>query len=181
MSERVKVAADAIVFDLGNTLIADPRAAVIGRIAERCVRKLSRWSRTVHPGVFSQAWLAADAEIHGRYWSHFMQEEPILQRALRKLEISREVRALVAPELLSLYRKSLRKYLWKEYDASAVQNALRLLKKASKLLMVFSDDREIGTENMLRWAGLLQFFRPNTYCSEQLGLEKGEAGLFELL
>jgi len=161
MAEQPKIEADAIVFDLGNTLIADPRAAVLGRIAERCVTKLSRWRKGLHPGEFAQAWLSADAEIHGRYWSHFIQEEPIVQRALRALAVPRETRALLGPEILGLYRRGLRDYLSNDYDARPIRNALIRQKKAGKLLMVFSDDREIGTENMLRWAGLLDFFKPN--------------------
>jgi len=180
--KQATIAADALVFDLGNTLIADPRAAVIGRIAERSVRKLSRWKKGLHPGGFAQAWLAADGEVHGRFWSHFMQEEPVVQRALIKLGVARETRALLAPEILAAYRRALRDYLSHHYDTRPLRQALIRQRKAGKLLLVFSDDREIGTENMLRWAGLLDFFKPNFYCSEQLGMEKGiDDGLFNLL
>jgi len=181
MSTDKRIPVDAVVFDLGNTLIADPRAAVIGRIAQRCVKKLSRWKHDLHPGSLAQAWLKADAEIHGRYWSHFMQEEPIIQLALRQLEVPRETRALLGPEILGIYRRTLREYLLNEVDFRPLRNALIRLKKANKFLMVFSDDRDIGTENFLRWSGLLKFFSPHYICSEQIGLEKGEEGLFELL
>ena len=171
----------AIVFDLGNTLIADPRKPVVRAIAPAAVTALRKHLRGLSKGEFTRVWLDADSRITFPFASHFMQEEAFVTAALSGLGLQREHRALLAPKLLGSYRAQLKKHLHNAGRRSPLRKVLRALRESGRLLVVFSDDRDWATEAMLKWFGIGVFFEGWIFTSEGTGVAKTDPRVFDFL
>ena len=171
----------AIVFDLGNTLIADPREQIIRALAPRAVAALRRHLPKLTQKAFIRAWVDADSRINFPFASHFMQEESFVSAGLADLGLERQHRVLLAPKLLRDYRAHLRKHLRAEGRRSPLRRVLKALRDTGRPLIVFSDDRDWATESMLQWYGIAEFFEGWIFTSEGTGVEKTSSKVFDFL
>ena len=133
-----------IVVDQGNTLIMDPFLKVLdlqkSKFREIC-RQYGVESAAVSLG---QAWENANREVDYPFCTHFTQEEPIIQLALRKLNIEEDTAAIMGPDLLREYRCGLKKIIVRDPRTREVKTTLESLAAEGKKLGIFSNDRIIG-------------------------------------
>jgi HAD superfamily hydrolase (TIGR01549 family) len=173
------IPADVVAFDFGNTLLLDPFDETLGRIGDEVRSALTLHGCDASESDLFVAWTQANREVNFQYASHFMQEEPIVQEALKRLGMPSQERALAAPEVLRVYREAFKSVL-EELPMEETRAMLRDLKGRGKGLVVLSNDREFATPTMLRWMGLFDCF-DLVLTSEEMGLEKPDPRIFEVL
>jgi len=177
MQARLEV--DAIAFDVGNTLTTSPMPDVLAAMAPAFCEILQRRGANVAQQALIEAWDKANREVHFPFASHFMQEEPIVQEALRRLGVPADVRALAAPELLVLCRRAIRGVL-EDRDLDELIACLDDLRERGKRLAILSNDRSFATPTLLKWMGLADRFGLVTV-SEETGHEKPAPQAFDVL
>ena len=167
---------DAVAFDVGNTLTASPLPDAMQDIAQASCVHLQDCGFGIAPQAIAEAWLDADRTVDYPFASHFLQEEPIVQRALADLGIPAATRSLVAPELLSICRRAIQRVLEGRKQPELLA-ALGDLRGRGKVLAVMSNDRAFATPTMLDWLGLAREFS-QVIVSEEVGYEKPSPELF---
>jgi HAD superfamily hydrolase (TIGR01549 family) len=171
------ISADVVAFDFGNTLLLDPFDKTLGRVGDDARNVLSAHGCDVSESDVFAAWTQANREVNFPYASHFMQEEPMVQDALKRLGMSPQARSFAALEVLRVYREAFKNVL-QELPTAETQAMLQDLKRRGKGLVVLSNDREFATPTMLTWLGLFDCF-DLVLTSEGMGLEKPDPRIFD--
>jgi len=173
-----KIQAIAIVLDQGNTLIMDPFEKVLARKTKAFESLVHRYGITLDIHKLVEGWRRANREVHYPHIGHFLQEEPIIQEALRSLGVVPEVAGFLGLELLREYRDGVREEIDSDPRTGEVEEVLKRLHKRGKRLGVFSNDRILNLGLVLRCMGIQPYFE-YIETSESIGFEKPDLRVFE--
>jgi HAD superfamily hydrolase (TIGR01549 family) len=177
MNSSSIIKTQVIVVDQGNTLIMDPFLKVMD-LQESIFRGICRQYGVETAAVsLSEAWESANREVDYPFCTHFTQEEPIIQLALRKLNIEEDTAAIMGPDLLREYRQGLKKIIVSDPRTREVKTTLESLAADGKKLGVFSNDRRIGLGLVLNTMGIRPLFQYSE-TSEEIGIEKPDTRVF---
>ncbi len=168
---------DAIVFDQGNTLIMDPFADIMKRKAGPFTELFKVYGLKYDSRRITDAWTLSNRVVNYSFIGHFSQEEPIIQHALRNLNVPPEIACFLGPELLREFRNGLRDFIKADRHCQAAGEVLAELKSRGKRLGVFSNDRMIGLAMVLSFMGIENLFE-YIETSESTGMEKPDPGVF---
>lgn len=171
-----KINCKAVLFDYGNTILMDPVNKILDSkgydIAKSALFDDTFSTQYVYQ--FLENWRGANRDLNWTFASHFAQEEPFVQYALKKSGVPEETRSWAAPKILDMYRESLSKHIEenKEYNSS-VYRALKNLKSKGKTIGVISNDREWAPAAAMQKMGVFDLF-DSYYTSEGLSMKYGE-------
>ena len=104
--------------------------------------------------AFIANWRVANREIDFPFASHFGQEEPWIQSALRATVPELKDAASVGPAILSLYRARVADAVARQPQLPVLKEALQWLREIGAAVWVASNDRAFATPSLLAWAGL---------------------------
>jgi len=171
-----KINCKAVLFDYGNTILMDPFNKIVDtrgyEIAKSTI--FDNTFSTQYVYQFLDNWKEANKELNWTFASHFAQEEPFIQYALKKSGIPEQTRSWVAPKILDLYRESLiGKIADDKKHNSSVYGALKKLKSKGKTIGVISNDREWAPAAAMESMGVFSLF-DRYYTSEGLSMKYGE-------
>jgi putative hydrolase of the HAD superfamily len=173
-----KIVTQAIVFDQGNTLIMDPFRKILEGKKEEFIARFEDYGIQMNTQRMMEAWVKANGEVDYPHIGHFFQEEPIVQHALRELEIPTEIAVFLGLDLLKAYRMGYREVIDSDPRTEEVRRTLVELTGRGKRLGVFSNDRILSLGNTLRCMGIDSYFE-YIQTSESIGLEKPDPRVFE--
>ncbi len=174
----MKIQAKAIIFDQGNTLIIDPFSGILELHKHEFRGLCAKYGVEVSEKELTDQWIKANREVDFPYLSHFMQEEPIVQRALAGLKVAEETAAQLGLELLKEYRACYQAFIRTDPRTAEVRETLGELKKRGKRLGVFSNDRVLGLGMALNLMAIRPLFE-YVETSESTGFEKPDPRVFE--
>jgi HAD superfamily hydrolase (TIGR01549 family) len=178
MTSQSMITTPVIVFDQGNTLIMDPFLKVLD-LQKSKFRETFRLHGVESKFVsFEEAWESANKLVDYPFCSHFNQEEPIVQQALRMLNMPEDIAAILGPDLIREYRKGLKQIIAQDPRTLEVKRTLEILVAQGKKLGVFSNDRIIGLGLVLRTMEIISLFQ-YIETSEALGIEKPDPRVFQ--
>lgn len=171
---------NSIVFDWGNTLVLDP----FDKIAPKASRQAAKSAKVqfdfeLDPDSFLRAWIKANDEINFQFASHFSQEEPWIQAALREIGVPADIRALLAPQILGHYRLTFKALLEADPRREEIHATLEELRGRGKHLAVLSNDRTFTPQSTLKWLGVIDLF-DHFLTSEEIGIEKPDPRVFSV-
>jgi HAD superfamily hydrolase (TIGR01549 family) len=172
------IRAKVVVFDQGNTLLMDPFPKVMELKKEDFGNLFRGHGINYSAQKIIDSWADSNKKIHYPYIGHFFQEEPIVQDALRSLEIQSDVASILTLDLLKVYRMGLKQYIKSDPRTKEVRRTIQQLKSRKKRLGVFSDDRIVALDIVLEYMDISQEFE-YIYTSEKIGIEKPDPGVFE--
>jgi HAD superfamily hydrolase (TIGR01549 family) len=167
-----------VVFDQGNTLLLDPFLAVLRLKQARFTDICRNHGITDRATTLCDQWAKANRQVDYPYISHFCQEEPIIQAALRSLFVTPELAATLSLELLKEYRVGLAEVISSDPRTEEVRGTLKELKRRGKKLGVFSNDRIFGLSlvlNAMQIESLFEYIET----SESIRAEKPDHRVFE--
>lgn len=170
------IEAGAVLFDYGNTLEMDPFNTILKRHKQDFLDILQRHG--YGSLMFPEYWQRANKEMNWKYASHFSQEEPFIQRALEAYNVPAAKRTVLAPKILTAYRRFLTQHRTKYPNKFIVKEVLTSLKEKKKLRGILSNDREWAPRSCMETYGVLDLFN-NIFTSESIGLEKPDPKIFE--
>ena len=173
-----KVKSQAVVFDQGNTLIMDPFQKVLEVKREEFKERLEAYGMGTDSRALIEEWTRANGEVSYPHISHFFQEEPILQRALRVLKVGPEVVVFLGLDLLKAYRAGFNEVVASDPRTKEVRVVVAELQARGKRLGVFSNDRALSLANTLHCMGIESYFE-YIQTSESIGLEKQDPKVFQ--
>ena len=171
-----KIKASAIAFDYGNTLLLDPFKDVVSKKSTEITNLLRRNGYKVEEREVVSRWVESNKEINGPHYSHFSQEEPIIQDFLKRIGVKPEDSNFLAPEILLEYRHGLKEFILRN-DYTEIKETLEYLKNKGKKLFVWSNDREYGVKSVMKWMNLNSYF-DKIISSEEIGVEKPDIKFF---
>jgi len=172
----MNIETEVIVFDQGNTLIMDPFEKVLELKRDEFLNLFKKYGINIDIQKFIDAWKKSNNNIDYPYISHFCQEEPIIQDALKSL--LPYISAFLKLELLLEYRKGAKKVIESDPRNIEVKKTLQTLKDRGQNLGVFSNERIIGLSMNLKWGGIEHYFG-YIETSESIGIEKPDLRVFE--
>lgn len=173
-----------MAFDYGNTLVMDPFEEVVDVIKAPVRDLLIRVQPKdafypYNEDEIKAAWLQANNKINFPYASHFHQEEPIIQAFLNDLHIPAVYSAIMAPQILNIYRQQLERKLKTDIKTSEeIRKAFEALVSKGKKIVVISNDRAFAPRSALSWLGVDDLVS-EFITSEELGIEKPNPAVFE--
>ena len=173
-----KIKTKAVVFDQGNTLILDPFKKTIESQKDKLRGLFENHNITINTQEIIDEWIKSNQKINYPNIGHFLQEEPIIHDALRSLGVSSDIAAILGPELLKEYRIGLKEIIECDPRTLKVKKTLEKLKNKGKRLGVFSDDRIIGLDIVLKYMDIKQYFE-YIETSESINIEKPDPRVFE--
>lgn len=165
-----------IVFDYGNTLVFDPFENILDRILVKFVSSLLKKSES----KVRKAFIQANKEINYPHLTHFSLEEPIVWRALEKLDVKPSDRAFLALEIIKVYRTEYRKMIKSYERRKEIEDILLYLKKNGKKLGIISNGRDIDLYSVLEWLDIRKYF-DFIITSEDAGIEKPDKKIFLMM
>lgn len=168
---------NVVAFDFGNTLAFDPLPEVLAEVAPSMAAKLA--DPAIGADRLREQWLASNDTVDYPFISHFMQEEPIVDHALKQLGVSPITRALMSPQFLVDYRLGLREHFG-SLNRQDVESMLQALRTRGKRLVVLSNDRSFATPTMFAWLGWADYFE-KILVSEDFNVQKPDPALFDML
>lgn len=174
----IRIRVPVIVFDQGNTLLMDPFPAVMKLQKSRFQHVCNSRGVVLNIERMISEWTRSNSRINYPYISHFYQEEPILQDALRNLGIKDDIVAILALELLIEYRIGLRKVIEIDPRTQEVRKTLEALQGKGKRLGVFSNDRSVALGFILDIMRIRPVFE-YIETSESIAVEKPNPRVFE--
>lgn len=161
-----------VILDYGNTIVFDPFEDILNKILGRVSLKLKLKKEKV-----KKAFIEANKRINYLHISRFMQEEPIVWYALRKLGFKNEKIFLLSLDILKIYRNELKKFI-KDYSRKEkIRDVLVYLKSKGKKLGIISDGRALDLHSMLEWLDVKKYF-DFLVSSEEVGIEKPDVRIF---
>jgi hypothetical protein len=125
MNSHPKIKASVVVFDQGNTLLMDPFQHVIELQKENFREIFLRCGIALSASVVCDEWANANKQVNYPFIGHFGQEEPIIQFALRQLEIKEDIAAFLALDLLREYREGLKRVIVSDPRTREVKDTLQ--------------------------------------------------------
>lgn len=171
MVSQAKIRVTIIVFDQGNTLLLDPFPSVIESRKDRFSKICHKFGLSISSSLIASEWKKSNKIVDYPFIGHFYQKEPIVQHALRALEIKEDIAAILALELLREYRIGLREVISLDPRTREVKRILQELKARGKKLAVFSNDRAVALGLVLDIIGIKPLFQ-YIETSESFGVEK---------
>jgi len=164
------IKARTVLFDYGNTLEMDPFDEIINKFYDRA---------GFASGILSvlDNWKKSNKELNWKYASHFSQEEPFIQAALKRAGYTADVSATLAPELLLEYRKNLEIHRAGDPRREVIRKVFEGLKAKGLTIGIVSNDREWAPEACMRAYGVHKLL-DRIYTSEELGVEKPDPEVF---
>lgn len=178
MTSLSKVKAKVIVFDQGNTLLMDPFSSVLAMQKDRFHRLCEIRGVSASSQQIAYQWMKSNKEVNYPHIGHFCQEEPIVQHALRNLNVIEDTAAILGLELLREYRIGLREVIESDPRTQEVQSTLNALRTMGKRLGIFSNDRTVALGFVLNVMRVKEYFS-YLETSESLGFEKPDPRVFE--
>ncbi|MDH7498958.1 MAG: HAD family hydrolase [candidate division NC10 bacterium] len=173
-----KIKTIAVVFDQGNTLIMDPFRKILERKKEEFRKRFEEYGISISAPSIVEAWTTANNEMDYPHIAHFLQEEPIIQRALARLQIAPRIALSLGLELLRVYREGYEQVVESDLRTEKVRSVLAQLKARGKRLGVFSNDRA-ATLGMTLQAMQIDSCFEYVETSESIGVEKPDLRVFE--
>ena len=170
------IAAKAVLFDYGNTLEMDPFNDILEKHGQEFVEILRRKYK-VQEEDFLEAWRTANGKMNWPYASHFSQEEPFIQRALKDCGLE-QAGPIFAPAILAAYRLRLTEHRKASPTAPVVRDVLGGLKRKNKIVGIVSNDREWAPGACMKAYGAYGFLDA-IFTSEGIGIEKPDPRIFE--
>lgn len=173
----MKTKIDTLICDFGNTLVHDPFLPILELKSKEFQELLitkgykTRWQH------FAQAWITANKEIDYLFISHFYQERPIVEQALKNAGIAEKDVPAIGQEFLSLYRQGFKEILTQDTRRIEVKQTLTFLKNKGLKLGVLSNEREFALNSALSWYGIIDIFDV-VLSSEKAKVEKPNAKIF---
>ena len=178
MTSGHRISAEAVVFDQGNTLLMDPFNRVMDIMKDRFREICADFGYEIDPPRLQSSWSEANRDVHYPFIGHFVQEEPIVQEALRRLDVPPQLAVYMALELLREYRTGLERVAAEDPRTLEVRDTLEALKARGKRLGVFSNDRTVGLGLALHAMGVSSLFE-YIRSSESIGAEKPSPDVFD--
>ena len=178
LNNRILKKIQAIIFDQGNTLLDVFFNTVIKNLDIRLI--LQKYNIPCTNEEFLNAWIKADKHVNFSFISHIYQETNILHEAFRILGIRRSLFQPLSIELLSLYRKKLRKDLEDYVSDGSLRHLLLRLKRKGKILGIFSNDRAYSLQHNMKVMYLDTLFN-YSFSSEEIGHEKPSYEFFSFI
>lgn len=171
-SKNKKVQGQSIIFDWGNTLVFDPFDDLKYTVAKKGL-EYARKTYGIEFDLerFIAEWSSSNEHLSFQYASHFMQEEPFVQWALRSVGVSDDVRALLGVKILEMYRGEFRNLLMNDSRKEIIRKTLTNVKNKGKQTAIISNDRTFSAKASFAWMGienLIDHYLP----SEIIGFEK---------
>lgn len=177
---KQKLTGNTIIFDWGNTLVLDPFEDLLPKVCDQAAKiAKQKFNIKLDASAFSKSWRDVNNNMQFQYASHFSQEEPFIQEALSKISIAADIRALFAPEILSLYRQNFKTLLELNPRNKKIKETLVKLKVMGKRFGIISNDRKFTARATLKWMKidyLFDHFLP----SEEIEVEKPDPKVFEI-
>ena len=167
---EMQIHAKNVVFDYGNTILLDPFEEIASNISGEVANLLRKNGYDVKEKEVVDNWVESNKTVNGPHYSHFSQEEPIIQDFLRRINVKPEDSNFLAPEILLIYRREFREFILRN-DYTKTKETLGYLKNKDKKLFVWSNDREYGVKSVMKWMGLDSYF-DKIISSEEIGVEK---------
>lgn len=170
--KRNKVKGQSIIFDWGNTLVFDPFDDIKYLVAKRGL-EYSKKTFGVDFDLerFIAYWSSSNENLSYQFASHFMQEEPFIQWGLRSIGVPDDVRVLLGPKILEIYREEFRNLLVNDPRKELLKKVLTSIKNKGKQTAIISNDRTFSAKASFAWMGienLIDHYLP----SEIIGFEK---------
>ncbi len=156
----------------------DPFARVLESNKETFAQICSDHGVILDASKLLQQWTKSNGEVDYPFIGHFFQEEPIVQHALKKLDVEQDAAAILALELLRAYRIGLQAAIRLDNRAVEVRETLNILRARGKRLGVFSNDRAVALNMVLRLMKIDSLFE-YVETSESLGIEKPNPKVFQ--
>ncbi|MCX6711004.1 MAG: HAD family hydrolase [Candidatus Woesearchaeota archaeon] len=173
-----KISCDAVVFDQGNTLVMDPFKAALRKSREKLSRILKRNGVKMSAGRIEKEWTLSNSAIDFPFSGHFVQEEIFVQDFLKRAGINMDTIIMLAPLLLSEYRKHYLIEVKAQLKKRKIKKLLIELKNKGKKIGIFSNDKSIGLNSVIDACGIREYFE-YIEASEELGKEKPDPAVFK--
>jgi HAD superfamily hydrolase (TIGR01549 family) len=173
----MKIDVNAIVFDQGNTLLMDPFQRIMEVKGDDFLELFKKYGVIKPLPEIISKWTESNSHVNYPYISHFTQEEPIIQHALRSLKVPAEVSESLGAELLLEYRHGLKEVINSNPRTKEVSQTLKQLKNRGKRLGTFSNDKISGLDMVLEFMDIKKYFE-YIETSEKIGIEKPDIRVF---
>jgi len=170
----------AIIFDYGNTIAHEPFFDVLKLKMSDFQKAIEKFGYKFKKKEIINSWTKADEEVDYPHITHFAQELPVIEEALKRLGVKRSDRLKLSKEFLRIYREGYRKLYQNNPRKKEIKRVLDKLKKKGKKLAVFSDGRKYDVGNALKFYGISKYFK-FILSSEELGVEKPNPLVFKTL
>jgi len=173
-----KIQVKAVVFDYGNTITFDPLLNILKLKIFELQKILEKVGYKFKGREIINAWYKANEEVNYPHISHFAQEEPIIEEALKKLGVRKNDRSRLSKKLLLAYRKGYEEVYRKDPRKKEVKATLEHLKNKGKKLAVLSNGRKFDTETAMKLHEISEYFE-FILSSEEVGVEKPDPLVFK--
>ncbi|VVB59372.1 Glyceraldehyde 3-phosphate phosphatase [uncultured archaeon] len=172
-----QISVKCILWDYGNTLLLDPFPKILEKIASDCVARLKDYGYDISEKDFISEWSEANRKINYPHISHFVQEEPIIAKALGKLKILPQDMLVILPKILGIYRSRFKEHVRNEARNKEVREIVSWIKQEGFTQGVFSNGRVLDPKPALALMGIEKYF-DIIYASEEGGIEKPNPKVF---
>ncbi|MCX6709639.1 MAG: HAD family hydrolase [Candidatus Woesearchaeota archaeon] len=172
-----KILCDAVVFDQGNTIVMDPFKNALSKAKKKLERIMRRAGVKMSAQRIEREWTRSNSAIDFPFSGHFVQEEIFVQDFMRRAGISSEKIAVLAPLLLSEYRKNYINEVRVQINKRKIKKFLIELKSKGKKIGIFSNDKSIGLNSALESCGIKKYF-DYIETSEEFRREKPDPAVF---
>lgn len=178
--EQEPLKGESIVFDNGNTIVFDPFDDLKEEVTHKASQiALEKFAVTLDARTFLSAWDEANDKLNFPFASHFLQEEPFIQAALKAIGVDDGKRPTLALAILGYYRESFQEHLENDPRRGEIRDTLTELRKRGKHLAVLSNDRDFAARSMFAWLGIEDLFE-HFLTSEEIGVEKPDPEVFKI-
>lgn len=167
-----KIICKNIVFDWGNTLVFDPFDDIKQIVAEKSLEYTKgKYGIEFDVEKFVAEWTVSNENLSYQFASHFMQEEPFIQWALKSAGVKDEIRIFLSLKILEIYREEFRNKLINDPRKEILRHLLVEIKNKGKQTAIVSNDRAFSARASFIWMGidnLIDHYLP----AEIIGFEK---------
>jgi len=175
-----KIRVNAVVFDYGNTLVMDPFDDIL-RCKSRDIQKaLEEFGYEVTRRNIVKGWGTANDNVNYPHISHFAQERPITEEALKEIGVKTSDMPELSKRFLSIYRDGYDKIYRGNPRKEEVKDTLSCLKERKKKLAIFSNGRQFDVDTAMKLYGVHDLF-DFILSSENLYIEKPDPLVFQTI
>lgn len=165
----------AVLMDYGNTLLLDPFKNILNFIRNDISELLRMEDIPIRVDRFLKEWERANSVLHRKFFSHFYQEEDIIEYIFIRCGLSVE-RKLIR-EILEIYRREFRKIVSLDKRIQKIREVLNVLKSKNLKLGVVSNERSAYLRLAIHIMGLSDILDV-VLASEDIGIEKPDPRIF---
>lgn len=178
---KQKLNGNIIIFDWGNTLVLDPFDIILPEVCLKAAKLAKDMFRIEIDALsFSKAWSKVNNEVQFQYASHFSQEEPFIQQALELISVPADIRMLLTPQILSIYRFAFKSLLKSDMRKTEVNAVLKKLKERNKKMGILTNDRKFTARATLTWMDAYSYI-DKFFSAEEIGYEKPDPQVFDVI